>query len=82
MAKGKKTTQILRLVSMAGTGFFYTIRKSVKLTEKCDPPATLAAPAVTERTGRPRPCARIVADTPTEVVTPACAVGLLRTVSG
>lgn len=38
MAKSKKTTQVLRLMSQAGTGYFYTIRKSVKLLEKCVAP--------------------------------------------
>ena len=30
MAKKKKSTQVLRLVSQAGTGFFYTLRKAVR----------------------------------------------------
>ena len=41
MAK-KRSTQVLRLVSQAGTGFFYTIRKAVRANaEKCAPAAPL-----------------------------------------
>lgn len=43
MAKAKKATQVLRLVSQAGTGYFYTIRKSTKLVEKCAPPTRTRA---------------------------------------
>ena len=38
MAK-KKATAVLRLVSQAGTGFFYTLRKNVRSnSEKCGAP--------------------------------------------
>lgn len=30
MAKKKKATQVIRLVSQAGTGYFYTFRKAIK----------------------------------------------------
>lgn len=36
MAKAKKSSIVIRLVSMAGTGYFYTKRKNVKANpEKC-----------------------------------------------
>ena len=36
MAKSKKTSIVIRLMSMAGTGYFYTRRKNIKANpEKC-----------------------------------------------
>lgn len=36
MAKAKKTSIVIRLMSQAGTGYFYTLRKNIKSNpEKC-----------------------------------------------
>ena len=36
MAKAKKASVVVRLMSQAGTGYFYTIRRSLKgVQEKC-----------------------------------------------
>ena len=58
MAK-KKATTVIRLVSQAGTGYFYTVRKAVRANaEKC------AFPSVTSLPRQRYACAGIAHVTP------------------
>lgn len=50
MAK-KRTSMVVRLMSQAGTGYFYTIRRAIKANQEKCAPCTSSADAMKERTG-------------------------------
>ena len=55
MAKAKKTSIVIRLMSMAGTGYFYTLRKNIKANpEKCAAAALRRRTPATLRTAHAR----------------------------